>query len=203
MRKIVINIILTFGIILLVFTEIFLFLRIKDYNNIKLINSSSLSLIQMLKNEISNGFSNNDVEIKPTIVSCGLNDTLYEVFPDPKHLPAFIVYIPYSENTCSSCITYAIEKAKSFFKDFESDPRISLISDSPMYFLNERYFKKKILYLNSKDHKLGIPADNDKNPHYFIITKENKVNLFFSPNSLYPEITEKYFEQINRLLELN
>jgi hypothetical protein len=33
-------------------------------------------------------------------------------------------------------------------------------------------------------------------PHYFIISKNSQLNYFFSPNSLYPEITDKYLETI-------
>lgn len=203
MSKKFVKLIIVFGLILLFSIDIFLFLKFRDFKKMKDYYYSTVSLNGMLKRDLISTFTNNDKEVSRTLISSDMNDSIIEIIPESLQLPALVIYLPYSEDVCISCISFAIDKIKSSFSDFEVNNQIIIITSKYNPNIKGRVFKKKIYHLIPANPQLGIPADNEKIPHYFIISKNRKIDYFFSPNSLFPDLTDKYIETIRTIIGNN
>ena len=111
--------------------------------------------------------------------------------------PFFVLYFPFSEDICSSCVVNAVNAVREIFDDFSENTRIVVLAEGRNPHLNSRILGKPVYH--------DVPADscginritNPQNmPFYFIFKANMEASMFFIPNALMPELTERYLNII-------
>ena len=118
--------------------------------------------------------------------------------------PSLIIYIPFSEDLCSSCVRYAITKVENAYPSLVQNNRVQIITSNYNPLVKSRVYKINILYLSIENPKLNIPADRDEIeilPRYLIVNKDLIITSFFTPNSQYPERTDDYLQSVTNFLQ--
>ncbi len=194
----------TFLIILVLLVNIFLILVIHRKNadcgslNDNLGQAQILNL--QLKESINSSFSNQGYKVENLEISCDIDNSNTKLLSESISQPCLIVYIPYSEDICMSCIHFAITKVKSYFSNFSTNRDICIITSCYNPKIKSRIYQKKIYHLSKKNGGFNIPADKKFLPHYFIVDKKFVITSFFTPNSSYPDLTDDYLRSAKKIL---
>jgi len=103
-----------------------------------------------------------------------------------------------SGNMCNVCIDFAIDKVQKIFPDYSKNEKIILLSYNMNSRLKDNYYGKKIFSYSYGE--LGLKIEKYHEPYYFILNKEMDVKMFFIPDKLYPELTEKYLKKVKNYI---
>ena len=115
-----------------------------------------------------------------------------------RHESYFVIFVPLSEDVCSSCIDHAINSVREFFDDFSSNDRFILLAQGTNPLLNSRVYNKHIYTDFPDTFILNIKYNTEKKPFYFVLKDNMEASMFFVPNFLMPELTERYLNIISK-----
>lgn len=169
-----------------------------DSLNDKLGQAQILNL--QLKENINSSFRNQGYKVKNLEISCNIDNSSIKSLSESISQPCLIIYIPYSEDICMSCIHFAITKVKSHFFNFSTNSNICIITSRYNPKIKSRIYQKEIYHLTKENEGFDIPADKVFLPHYFIMDSEFVITSFFTPNSSYPDLTDNYLKSVKKIL---
>lgn len=187
--------------ILVILFQTFLLYRLSVYEKYKYDETVPMQNNDWYKKCIMTTIQNDGYSLK-TLEIASDNDhlNLINSFEESLLLPCMIVYIPYSDETCMSCVYFFINKVLSFFENTELEQNIYILSSEYNPNLKSRVFGKPIYYLTEKGG-LGIPADNEKIPHYFILKRNCETSMFFTPDVEEPGFIDIYLKNVSRYIK--
>lgn len=195
-RLIIISVITT-----ILFFDIYLYFKFEKYQKLGDKFNEIVQLNTLFKQNIVSSFSNNGIKVDENKIAYDIDDKSAKPMEEYLSYPCLVIYIPYSPETCTSCIDYAIGKVKHHFADFENNPNICIISSINNPSIVNRIIKKRIYHFVGNNSKgFGIPADNEPSPQYFIITNNNEINSYFIPNIFYEDLIDKYLSSAEKLI---
>lgn len=193
-------------IILTLFVNVFLIFvihRLKsDYLSLndKLLKVKTLYM--EMKESITVAYSNQGFNVDNVKISCDMDNSNIKPLSEYISEPCLIIYIPYSEGACMSCVDFAIKKVESYFSDFSVNSNICIITSRYNPNIKSRVYQKDIYHLVHEDEGLGIPADKIIVPHYFTVDDRLVISSFFIPNSSNPQLTDEYLESVKKILQI-
>lgn len=166
--------------------------------NDKLEQAQILNL--QLKENINSSFRNQGYKLKNIEISCNIDNSNAKSFSESISQPCLIIYIPYSEDICMTCIHFAITKVKTHFSNFSTNSNIYIISSRYNPKISSRIYQKEIYHFTQKTMGFDIAADKVLLPHYFIVDSKLVITSFFTPNSSYPDLTNDYLISAKKFL---
>lgn len=172
--------------------------RVCDSLNDKL--GQALILNLQLKENINSSYCNQGFKVENLKISCSIDNSSIKPLSESISQPCLIIYIPYSEDICMSCIHFAITKVKSHFSNFSTNSNICIITSRYNPKIKSRIYQKEIYHLTKENGGFDIPADNMFLPHYFIVDSKLVITSFFTPNSSYPDLTDDYLKSVKKIL---
>jgi|AntAceMinimDraft_15_1070371.scaffolds.fasta_scaffold04292_6 hypothetical protein len=107
----------------------------------------------------------------------------------------------YSELNCMACIDKEVLNLKQFLKN--SNVKIIIIATYSS--MRDLYLFKRINQIpkakiyNIKNQQMGLPIEKNNIPYYFVAETNFVAGKFFVPNKLFPEYSQKYLSEINKL----
>ena len=119
-----------------------------------------------------------------------------KVIPININKPVLIIFVPLSDDICSSCVNYAINSVRDSFDDFSKNDRIFLLAQGRNPILKSRVYNKPIYHEIPDSYILNLITTPEKKPFYFVVDDNMEASMFFVPNSLMPELTEKYLKLV-------
>ncbi len=113
---------------------------------------------------------------------------------DSISLPILMIVMPPTEDICNSCINYAVHSVKYFFPDFLDNKRVIVFSHKLNSRIKSQMDRKKMYYCVSDSCKLGLIHGQASKPFYVVLNPDRKASMFFTPNNLMPELTDRYLK---------
>ena len=108
----------------------------------------------------------------------------------------FVIFVPLSEDICNSCVDYAINSVREFFDDFSESDRFILLAQGRNPVLRSRVYNKQIYHDIPDTLALNLINNPENKPFYFVLNDNMEASMFFIPNALMPELTDKYLDII-------
>lgn len=155
--------------------------------------------VELLENLVKSTNESNLIQIADTKVSCKTQNQQISNFFDHISLPCLVIYIPVLKENCLSCVDFAINKAKTHFKDFEINKQIMILSSQYNSQFKSRVYGKEVFHIVSDfDPGLGIPADSLPFPQYLLINNNHQIISSFMPKIQYEDLVDNYLTNLKR-----
>lgn len=189
------------GIFIIVLLCVFSYRQVVHTNNLTFDMEQIKLFYNGLYQRVSVSLLNQGLIIEDVVIVDDSNDCNEKILSESINNYSLIIYIPYSDDICMSCINFAITQVMSHFPNFSTNDNIYIITSRYYPQIKSRIYKKKIYYITNEISGLKIPADSIFLPHYLIINNDLVITSFFTPNSLQPEMTNNYLESASRFLQ--
>lgn len=124
-----------------------------------------------------------------TNIVCGLKELIQE--------PTLIVFIPFNEFTCMSCVDFSLGKAKSCNAVKTGKIKIICITNRFDPIIKPRIYGNIYFIDNGSDFELLDKKVTS--PSYFVLDEDMEITKFFTPSFNYVDLTNNYLNLISNM----